>query len=304
MKIGLIGINTLEKEEHFKLIRQSLHKNLFGLYSHSEDILPLSSNYHVKLFHSTNELFENVDAVYFAGSLKPNYDFALNAIKKSCHIYLEDISTLSFEQVKQLYKVAFEARTKIQLKLTKSFTPEYIEVRDFLKQPKLIEIEKFFSKFLRHEEYFTEILNNLYFADQNIHSGVKKISSLVLPIDNNHFSLVHFRLDYDNGAVVNMKFNNIANENKSKVTFHEKDRIIYIDFVKHFATKHRLTEGQISRREFNIPRQTAFNIEILNFINSCQNLDMQNISESPTELKLIQVTHEIIERILQSSIPV
>ncbi len=304
MKIGLIGINTLNQEKHFKLIYETLHKNLYGIFSHSEEIMPISANYNIKLFQSTNELFEKVDAVYFANSLKPNLDFAINALKKSCHLFIEDVSMLTIDEVKHLYKVAFEARTKVQLKLTKSFSPEYIEVKDYLSEPKFIEINNNFSKFLRYDDYFSEILNNLYFANQSIHSGVKKFSSLALPIDNNHFSLVNVRLDYDNGAVVNMKFNNIANEDESLVTFHEKDKMVHINFGKHFATEHKFVEGQISRQEFNIPNETAFSIEIANFINTCQNLDIQNISESPTVLKIIELTHNIKERLIQSSLPV
>lgn len=304
MKIGLIGINNLNQEEQFKLIHETLHKNLYGIFSHSEEILPISSNYNIKLFQSTNELFEKVDAVYFANSLKPNFDFAINALKKSCHLFIEDVSMLNFDEVKLLYKVAFEASKKIQLKLTKSFSPEYIEVKDYLSEPKFIEINNNFSKFLRYDDYFSEILNNLYFANQSINSGVKKFSSLALPIDNNHFSLVNVRLDYDNGAIVNMKFNNIANEDESSVTFHEKDRMVHINFGKHSATAHKFVEGQITRQEFNIPNKTAFSIEIINFINTCKNPDIQNISESPTVLKIVELTHNIKERLIQSSQPV
>ena len=101
-----------------------------------------------------------------------------------------------------------------------------------------------------------------------------------------------------------MKFNNIANEDESLVTFHEKDRIIHINYGKHFATEHKFVNGQINRQEFNIPNETAFSNEIVYFINTCQNLDIQNISESPTELKIIQLAHDIKERLIQSSQPV
>ena len=303
MKIGLIGINSLNQEEHFKTIRQALHKNLYGMFSHSDDTLPISSNYNVKLFKSVSDLFQQTDAVYFANSLKPNYDFALNALKQSCHLFIEDVSELNFEDVKHLYKVAFEARAKVQLKLTKMFTPEYIEVRDYLTTAKLIEINKSFPKLMRFDDYFSEILNNLYFAYKNIHSGVKKFSTLALPIDNNHFSLVHIRLEYDNGAIVNIKFSSIATENDSYLYFHENDRVVYINFNKHYANKLRFIEGQIRRREFTIPKEEAFHIEMHNFINSCQNLDMQNLTESPTMLKLIQLSHEIKEKLIQTSQP-
>jgi len=303
MKIGLIGINSLKQEEHFKTIHQSLQKKLHGFFSHSTEVLPISANYNIKHFQSTNDLFKKSDAIYFANSLKPNYDFAINALKESCHLFIEDISMLSIDEVKHLYKVAFEARAKIQLKLTKSFTPEYIEVRNYLIEPKFIEIEKKFPKFLRLDDYFTEILNNLCFAYQNIKTGVKKISTFALPFDNNHFSLVHIQLDYDNGAVVSMKFNNIALEYESIVNIHEKDRIVHINFGKHFAAKHKFLDGQITRRDFTIPAETAFDIELLNFIRSCQNLDVQNLSEFPAELKLIKLAHEIKDRLIQSTHP-
>lgn len=304
MKIGLIGINNLQQEEHFRLIHQALGKSMHGIFSHSEEVVPISINYNIKLYKSANELFEKVDAVYFANSLKPNYDFAINAIKKSCHIFIENLSALSIDEVKQLYKVASEARTKIQLKLTKSFAPEFIEVKNYITEPKLIEINNDFSKFLRFDDYFFEILNNLFFADKNIKSGIKKISPLALPVDKSHFSLVHIRLDYDNGSVVNMKFNNISKDDESTVTFHLKDEIIYIDFIKHFAIKHRISDGQINRQEFQIANETAFNTEMLNFINSCKDIEMQNVSEYPTELKIIQLTQEIKEKLIQSSRPV
>jgi len=303
MKIGIIGINTAQHEEQFKIIHNTLKKKLHGIFSHSEDAIPLCANYNLKLYKSANELFDHVDAVYFANSLKSNYEFALSALKKSCHIFIEDIATLTIDEVKHLYKVAFEAGAKIQLKLTKAFTPEYLEVRDYMKDPKLIEINKSFTRFQRHDDYFSEILNNLFFAYQNINSGIKKIATLALPIDNSHFSLIQIRLDYDNGSVVNMKLNCITKEEISLADFHEKDKIINVDFISHFATKYQFTEGQVVRHEFGIPNEKAVDTEMLNFINSCQSLDQQNISESPKELKLFQVTKDIMERLIQSTHP-
>ncbi|PLX21301.1 MAG: hypothetical protein C0597_03535 [Marinilabiliales bacterium] len=303
MKIGLIGINNLSQEEHFKNISQALQKKLHGIFSHSDEILPISSSYNVKIYKSTGDLFDHVDAVYFANSLKPNFDFALNALKKSCHLFVEDVSELKIEEMKHLYKVAFEARSKMQLKLTKMFSPEFIEVRDSLTKPKLIEINRSFSKLMRFDDYFTEILNSLYFSYKNMRSSVKKYSTQALPLDNNHFSLVHLRLEYDNGAIVNIKFSNISTENSSNLYFYENDRVIYINFDDHYANKVQFLEGQITRREFNIPKENAFHTEMDHFINSCQNLDFQNLTESPTILKIIQLSHEIKEKLIHSSQP-
>jgi predicted dehydrogenase len=303
MEIGLIGINKSNQEEHFKSIYQSLDKNLNGIFSHSEEILPICSSFRIKLYQSATDLFENTDAVYFAGSLKPNKDFAINALKNSCHLFIEDISEISVEEIKKLFKVASEANVTIQLKLTKSFSQEYLQASDYLSNPKLIDFNTNFSKRLRHEDYFSEILNNLYIANKEIQSGVKKISSLILPFDKNHLSLVHIRVDFDNGAIVNMKFNNISNEDESIMIFHNKENAADINFSKHFTTIYMIENGQVIREELNISDEAALDSEIKNFIYTCKNTKGQNISESPEELKTIQATHEIIERIKKSMRP-
>jgi predicted dehydrogenase len=303
MKIGLIGINKLNQEEHFISIHQSLDKNLNGIFSPSGEILPICSSYHIKHYQSTNELFENTDAVYFAGSLKPNMEFAINALKNSCYLFIEDISEITVQEIKKLYKVASEASVTIQLKLTKSFSQEYLQASDYLSNAKLIDFNTNFSKRLRHEDYFTEILNNLYIANKEIQSGIKKISSLVLPIDKNHLGLVHIRLDFDNGAIVNMKFNNISNEDENIMIFHNKENAVDINFSKHFTTVYKIENGQVIREELKISNDAALDSEIKNFIYLYKNTKNQNISESPEELKTIQATHEIIERIKQSTRP-
>jgi hypothetical protein len=301
MKIGLIGIHKLNQKEHFQSIHQSLDKNLYGIYSHSEEILPIFSSFPIKLFRSTNELFENVDAVYFANSLKPNIDFAINSLKNSCHLFIEDISEISIQKIRELYKVAFEASVTIQLKLTKSFSPEYVQASDYLSNPKLIDINAKFSKRLRKDDYFSEILNNLFIANKEIQSAIKKISALVLPIGSNHFSLIHIRLDFDNGAIVNMKFNNVSNEDDNIFMFHNNENVVDINFRKHFTTIYKFEEGQVIREELNISKDTASSSEIKSFILAYKDTKNQNISDSPEELKIIQATHEIIERLNQST---
>ncbi len=302
MKVGLIGINSPRNENHFLKVKEALGNNLYCIFSpHTEDILPISKTYNVKLFTSANDLFEKSDAVYFANSLKPNYDFALNALKKSCYLFIEDISMLSIDEIKYLYKVASEARIKIQLKLTKSFLPEYLIVKNNLIEPKLIEINDSYTYLLRNEEYFNTILNNLFLADQFINSGVKKISTLALPLDKNHFGLVNIRIDYDNGTIVNIKTENIVSEIKNTVSFYQPEQVINVDFKQHFAVEHKFDMGHISRNEFDINQDNALHTEIDNFIHSCQNFNPQNISESPKIVKIIKTTFDIIEQLSQTN---
>ena len=302
MKIGLIGINSLKSEDHFLLIKDAFKKNLFGIFApHSEDIIPISKSYKLENFPSANEMFDKVNAVYFANSLELNYNFAIAALKKSCNLFIEDISGLNFEEVKQLYKVAFEGRSKIHIKHTKSFSPEYIELTDYIDQPKLIELNTNLTALRRKEYYFSEFFDNLFFADMIVNSTIKKTSTTALPIDSYHYSLIHSRVDYDNGATVNIKFNNLSSIDDSNIIIHQKNEILEINFTNHYAITHKIENGKILRTEYNIKNKNAFHNEITYFINSCNDSDSQNISESPAVLKTIQNTHLIMNHLNQIS---
>lgn len=301
MKIGLIGINSLEDENNFTLIKSVLKKNLFGIFApHPEYIIPISKSYKIKNFQSANEMFDKVDAVYFANSLKLNYDFAIGALKKSCNLFIEDISNLDFEEIKQIYKVAFEGRTKIHIKHTKSFSAEFIELEEYIKNPQLIELNSNFTSLLRKRECFSEIFNNLYLANTVINSSIKKISTIALPIDSYHYSLIHSKIDYNNGTSVIIKLNNLSSTNDKSVTFHQKNEILEINFTNHYADIHKVENGKILRTEYGIKNKNSFQAEINYFINSCNDLD-QNISESPVVLNTIQNTHLIMNTLNQTS---
>ncbi len=300
MKIGIIGINSVKDNDRFNLINDALKKELHGLFSPlSEEIMPICRNYKKKYYSSSTELFEKVDAVYFAGTLKPNYNFALSAIKKSCNLFIEDISGLTTVEIKHLFKVALEARTFVQLKLSKSFSPIFLNIKDLISNPKLIEINKCYKSLIRSSDYFVEILNNLNIANSYFNSGIKKVSVLSVPVEIIHFSLIHIRVDYDNGAVLNMKLNNISTQELNTALFYEAECTFNIDFVNNFAVMQKFITGQITRKEFNRKNENPLKTELTEFINYCKNLNLQNISENPPILKVIQTSQEIIDNLFK-----
>ena len=300
MKIGIIGINSIKDNNRFISINDALKKDLYGLFSpNSEEVMPICRNFKKKYYSSTNELFEKVDAVYFAGNLKPNFDFALNAIKKSCNLFIEDISALTTEEIKHLFKVALEARAFIQLKLSKSFSSIFLNVKDLIINPKLIEISKNYKSRIRSSDYFVEILNNLNIANHYFRSGIKKVHVLSIPVEAIHFSLVQVRIDYDNGAVLNMKLNNISIQETDNAHFFEADRTTDIDFINYFAILQQLTKGQVSRQEFSKKNDNPLKTELTEFIHSCKNQNLQNLSEKPPILKVIQTSQEIMDKLFR-----
>ncbi|MFO7827342.1 MAG: Gfo/Idh/MocA family oxidoreductase [Bacteroidales bacterium] len=297
MKIGLIGINSVQEEKHFATIQQVLKNNLFGIFSpHTEEVHALSKKYNISLYPSATALCQDVDAVYFANPLKPNINFAINALKNSCHVFIENFSDLSLDEIKQLYKLSFEARVLLQIKQTILFTPEFKLIKKELTNPKFVEIDYFFSKILRQQDYFYQIFNAIGIITSSINSGIKKVNITPVRIDENILSFAFVYIEFDNGSIAKIKINNLSQDDEKLVKVYQVNDFIEVDFKKHFVCKHSLVKGHTERRELGIFYSDPFESEIKSFIHQSKNIKSLNISESPEVLQDIQAAQAIINK--------
>lgn len=302
MKIGLFGIDSNVDENYFLQLKETFNDSFSGIYSHKHnELLPISQKFGIKTYNSSDEIFADVDIVYFAKSLKLNIEFAIKAIKNSCHLFIEDVSNVEIDDLKQLFKVAFEAGINIHIKQTKNFTQEYIELSDYIETPKFVELNIDYNKLIRKQDYYNILLENLIYIEEIVSSKIKKISSTAIPIDIAHFSFIHINIHFDNGSDALLKINNLASDFAETHMIYQKNGNLEIDFNKHFAVKQDFSEGQITRDEFNIQTKPPLGNELDYFINQCKCTDKEFISESPSLLKTIHHTktlHNQIEQFL------
>lgn len=300
MKIGLFGIDSNVDENYFLQLKGNLNDSLSGIYSHKHnELLPISQKFGIKIYHSTDEIFSDVEIVYFAKSLKSNIEFAIKAIKNSCHLFLEDISNVEMDDLKQLFKVAFEAGINIHIKQTKKFTQEFLELSDYIESPKLVELSINYNKLIRKQEYYNVILENLLYIEEIVNSKIKKISSTAIPIDIAHFSFIHVNIHFDNGSDAFIKINNLTSESAEVHKIYQRNGTLEIDFEKHFAIKHNYYDGQIIRNEFSIENKSALSNELSLFINQCKSEENNYLTESPSILKTIHHTNILFEQLEQ-----
>ncbi|HSH50297.1 MAG TPA: Gfo/Idh/MocA family oxidoreductase [Bacteroidales bacterium] len=298
MKIGLIGVNSIKEEVKFEFIQQTLKNNLFALFSpHFDDMHIFARRYNINVYSTANNLFMDVDAIYFANSLKPNIDFAIQALKNSCHLFIEDISELMIEEIKQLYKLAFEARVRLVVKETILFTPEFKFISEKISTSKIVELEYLFNRLLRKQDYFYETYEAVRVVSACIRSGIKKINTTPVEIEPNLLSLVFILLEFDNGAIAKIKLNNLAQENDKKIEIYETGNFFEINFTKHYAYKNSFIKGHTERKKLKLVKIDAFKSEIENFIHQSKKIKSINISESPQIIEDIKATQLIIQKI-------
>lgn len=298
MKIGLLGINSINEEKKFEIIQQTVKNNLTAIFSpHFEDMHIFAKKYNINVYSSANTLFMDVDAIYFANSLKPNIEFAIQALKNSCHLFIENISELSIDEIKQLYKLAFEAGVRITLKETILYTPEIKLITKEVTESKIIEMDYLFNQVLRKQDYFYEVFEAVRVVSVCSQSGIKKINITPVKIEQNILSFLLIFLELDNGSVAKIKFNHLSQECDKKIEIYELNDFLEVNFNKHFAYKHSFIKGHTERNELNLLQTDPFQEEIKNFISPTKNSKDYNISESPEIIEDIKFTQLIIQKI-------
>jgi len=298
MKVGLIGIDSIKEEKKIEIIHQSLKKNLFAIFSpHIEEVHIFAKKYDMDVYSSVNELLHDADAIYFANSLKPNLDFAIQALKKSCHVFIENIYELSMEEIKQLYKLAFEAGALLIIKETILFTPEFKIISEEIHETKIVELDYHFNRILRKQDYFHEVSEAVRAVSACIQSRIKKVNTTTVRIEQNLISFILIFLEFDNGAMAKIKFNNVSQRNDKKMDIFETSDFMEINFIKHNAYKHSYKNGHINNSELKLPQFDALQSEFKNFLSQSKNIKTINISESPEILQDIQATLQIMQKI-------
>ena len=101
LKAGVLGAGHLGKI-HIKLLHQSEKYQLVGFYDpHREAALALAAEYGVTAFESITELIDAVDVVDIVTHTLSHYDCAVQAFRKSKHVFIEKPITNTVQEAQQ-----------------------------------------------------------------------------------------------------------------------------------------------------------------------------------------------------------
>ena len=112
LKIGVLGAGHLGKI-HLKLIKEISDYQLVGFYD-LDDSKAISAERELgaKRFSDMNQLIDLADVVDIVTPTLSHFDCAMNAIKKSKHVFIEKPLAGTLEEAKKLIHLAEEANIK------------------------------------------------------------------------------------------------------------------------------------------------------------------------------------------------
>jgi predicted dehydrogenase len=235
LKIGVIGAGHLGKI-HLKLIKELSCYTLIGFYDNDTAVAAkVSAEFGIKFFSSVDELIDACDVIDVVTPTLSHYEYAIKALKKSRHVFIEKPVANTLKEAKEIMTIAQEAGAKIQIGHVERFNPAFISAKDKLKNPMFIETHRLAQFNPRGTD--VPVVLDLMIHDIDIilsvvRSEIKKINTSGVSIISDTPDIANARIEFANGCVANLTASRISLKNMRKSRFFQKDSYVSIDFLK------------------------------------------------------------------------
>ncbi len=277
LKVGVIGAGNLG-ETHIKLLKGISDFELVGFYDGDESLKQnVSQSLNTKSFNSVDELIDLVDVVDIVKPTISHFDYAVNAIKQSKHVFIEKPVTNTVDEAKQLLELAEEANVKVQVGHVERFNPAFKAALPYITNPMFIETHRmieFDPKTATIPVVMDLMSHDLDIILSLVKSNIKKIRAKGVEVIGNTPDIVNAIVEFDNGCVANLTASRISLKNERISKFYQRDAHIKIDYLAQETSLFSLKKNgktEICSKQLTINKENPIKRELEEFAYSIIN---------------------------------
>jgi len=234
LKIGVLGVGHLGKI-HLNCIKMIDNYELVGFYDPDREIAAAAEEeYKLKSFDSIESLIDAADVVDIVTPTISHFSCAVEAIRKSKHVFIEKPIAATPEEAEKLIELASEANVKVQVGHVERFNPAFTAAASAIHKPMFIECHRLAQFNPRGTD--VPVVLDLMIHDIDIilsvvKSNIRKVHASGVNVVSDTPDIANARLEFDNGAVANLTASRISLKNMRKTRFFQKDAYITVDFL-------------------------------------------------------------------------
>ncbi|HOZ52359.1 MAG TPA: Gfo/Idh/MocA family oxidoreductase [Chitinophagaceae bacterium] len=228
VRIGVIGKGEQTKSQ-IENIQHTKDIKLSGLFITDEtDIRSDQTN----RFYSFKELLSQSDAIYILESCNDAYKYALEGFRNGKHVFLEQISSFSTDEIEILLNSRKEANVKCMIASLELGHPAFLSIRNEIKNPLFIEAKRHLQYEINSEKdiILDIMLKDIAIILNIVKSDIKRISANGIQINSKQTDLANVRLEFANGCVAVLSANKTASSPESMISIYETQKMSLIDF--------------------------------------------------------------------------
>lgn len=260
IKAGLVGAGHLGKI-HLRLLNQSEKYELVGF--HDKDVengRKLEAELGYKYFESFEELLDEIEMLDIVTPTLYHYDYALKAIEKGIHFFIEKPVTQTLEQAEEILDKCREFGIKAQVGHVERYNPAFIGAKDYIQNPMFIEIHRLAEFNPRGTD--VSVVLDLMIHDLDIllslvKSKVKLIHASGVSVVSKTPDICNARIEFENGCVANLTTSRISMKAMRKSRFFQQDAYVSVDFLEKKAEVIRMKPAPENPSDFDMIIENA-----------------------------------------------
>ena len=184
-------------------------------------------------FNDVQDVLPLVDMVSIVVPTQHHFAVAKACLEAGCHILLEKPITRTVEEAERLIALANEKGLIFQVGHLERFNPAILALKGILKKPLFIESHRLAPFKPRGTD--VNVVLDLMIHDIDIilsmvHSPVKLINSVGVPVLSDQVDIANARIQFDNGCVANVTASRVSLEAMRKIRIFQGDSYISIDY--------------------------------------------------------------------------
>ncbi len=245
IKIGVLGAGHLGKI-HLKCIQQIPEYELIGFYDpDDEKAEAIASELGLPRFKDASSLIDAADVVDIVTPTISHFDCAVEAIKKSRHVFIEKPIATTPQEALKLIDLSSEADVKVQVGHVERFNPAFTAAVNEIDNPMFIEAHRLAEFNPRGTD--VPVVLDLMIHDIDIvlsvvKSNIRRVNASGVNVVSDTPDIANARLEFDNGAVANLTASRISLKNMRKTRFFQRDAYITVDFLEKVSELVKMNE--------------------------------------------------------------
>ncbi|MCH2021850.1 MAG: Gfo/Idh/MocA family oxidoreductase [Saprospiraceae bacterium] len=234
LKVGVLGLGHLGKI-HLNCINKISQYKLTGIFDTNEKLAAkISAEYNVPLFPSAEALIDAVDVVDIVTPTITHYDLAKKVLEKGKHFFIEKPITHTLEQAQSLCELVKNQSVKVQVGHVERFNPALLAIENKNISPMFIEAHRLAMFNPRGTDVSVVLdlmIHDLDIILKLIPHKITKIDASGVAIVSSTADIANARIEFENGAIVNITASRISMKNMRKLRVFQSDAYLSLDFL-------------------------------------------------------------------------
>ncbi len=299
LRVGIIGVGYLGTQ-HARILSYLEKVDFKGVADiDSNKSMVIGNRHRVPYYENFEDMLDEIDAGIVAAPTSEHFSIAKRLLKEGKSVLLEKPMTDTVEQAEILVDLAKKKGLILQIGHLERFNPAVEALKDIVKEPKFIEVQRLGSFSARSLD--TNVVLDLMIHDLDIildliNDEVEVIRSSGIHVLSEKFDIANARLEFKSGCVATLTASRVHQGKVRNLRIFEPTAYYSVDYMDQEVKSFPLNGRQTDIRTLKIKKEEPLKIELKNFLDCIRTGKNKKVS-GEEGLRALKLAHKILDEI-------